>query len=336
MTEAGSLCPEGLVWSLVAEIDKALEPLLPPGTRGALLDFPNHPNVGDSAIWLGEKRWLRRRGAEVVYACDMETYSREQLAARLGGGVILLHGGGNLGDFWYAHQQFREQVIQDFPGNKIIQLPQTICFLDDWALGEARRVFNGHRDLTLLCRDRRSLEIARKEFAAPSALCPDMAFALGPLPRPGPAETAVVWLARTDAESSGGAVPATEAGVWRTDWLEEAPTPAGQRNRALTESFWAAPSDFPAVVDALMATHDLLAEERLTRGCRILSAGEVVITDRLHGHVLCLLLGIPHVLLDNNYGKVRGFHEAWTRGCPLTRWADSPAEALAGRMKAEG
>jgi exopolysaccharide biosynthesis predicted pyruvyltransferase EpsI len=339
MTDVPDLRPDGLVGSLLDRIDHVLGPLLPPGTRCALLDFPNHPNVGDSAIWLGERRWLGRRGAEVVYACDLETCSREQLAARLGGGTILLHGGGNLGDFWYAHQQFREQVIQDFPDNPIIQLPQTIHFLDDWALGEARRVFNGHKDLTLLCRDRRSLDIARTQFGAASALCPDMAFALGPLRRPGPPETEVVWLARTDAESSGGAVPAAEPGVRRTDWLDEAPTAAGQRTRALTAAFWEDPTDLPAVVDGLMETQDPLAQERLARGCRTLSAGEVVVTDRLHGHILCLLLGIPHVLLDNNYGKVRGFHEAWTRGCPLTRWADSPAEALDlafGRMKDEG
>src|SRR5207249_3440314 len=74
---------------------------------------------------------------------------------------------------------------------------------------------------------------------------------------------------------------------------------------------------------------DPLAWERLLRGCCLLSKGCVVITDRLHGHILCLLLGIPHVLLDNNYGKVRWFYETWTRDCPLACWAASPPEALA-------
>src|SRR5262249_9095806 len=143
-----------------------------------------YSNVGDSAIWVGTRRWLRGRGAEVVYACDKETYARGPLAARLGRGTILLQGGGNLGDMWYAHQQFREQVIQAFPENRVIQLPQTIHFFDeDWALGEARRAFIGHANFTLLCRDRRSLAFARRHFAAPSLLCPDLAFVLGPLPR---------------------------------------------------------------------------------------------------------------------------------------------------------
>ena len=37
-----------------------------------------------------------------------------------------------------------------------------------------------------------------------------------------------------------------------------------------------------------------------------------MVTDRLHAHILSLLLDIPHVVLDNSYGKVGGFVDAWT------------------------
>lgn len=53
-----------------------------------------------------------------------------------------------------------------------------------------------------------------------------------------------------------------------------------------------------------------------------------MITDRLHGHILCLLLGLPHVLLDNTYGKLKDFYDTWTKGCALAIWANSPGEAL--------
>ena len=79
---------------------------------------------------------------------------------------------------------------------------------------------------------------------------------------------------------------------------------------------------------ALGAAYDVQARRRLRVGCRLLARGKVVITDRLHAHVLCLLLGIPHVLLDNNYGKVRRVHETWTADAPDMRWAASPSEAL--------
>jgi pyruvyl transferase EpsO len=323
ITDAGET-----VRALSGAIDRVLRPLLPPGTSCALLDFPNHANVGDSAIWLGETEWLRRNGVSVVFACDMEHYSPERLAARLGGGVILLHGGGNLGDFWVAHQQFREQVIQDFPDNPIVQLPQTIHFLDAWGVGEARRVFNAHRNLTLLCRDGRSLNFARRDFGVASTLCPDLAFALGSRPRAARPSVDVLWLARTDAESLALPLPGTGDGVERTDWLDEPATSLRERYLSLCREPGRG-SGADASADALVATCDDLARERLDRGCSILSRGRAVVTDRLHGHVLCLLLGIPHVLLDNNYGKVRGFHETWTRECGLGVWAEGPAEALA-------
>jgi pyruvyl transferase EpsO len=324
-----STSAQDTVRALSGRIDEVLRPLLVPGATCALLDFPDHANVGDSAIWLGERAWLRRSGLRVCYTCDVATYSRGRLAARLGdGGVILLHGGGNLGDFWVEHQQFREAVIQDFPEHRIIQLPQTIYFMDEWGIGEARRVFDAHRDLTLLCRDQPSLSFARERFAAPCLLCPDMAFSLGALERPGPTASDIVWLGRTDAESAALPVPDLEAGIERTDWLEETPAPAHEVNAALRGRLDQKVEDRDAVLDALTDNQDLLAAERLQRGCRILSRGKVVITDRLHGHILCLLLGIPHVLLDNVYGKIRNFVETWTCDCPLARTASSPEEAL--------
>lgn len=50
-------------------------------------------------------------------------------------------------------------------------------------------------------------------------------------------------------------------------------------------------------------------------------------TDRLHAHVFSLLLGIPHVVLNDRYGKLRSFHEAWTRGLGIARFAESPEAA---------
>lgn len=246
LTLAGPSEPDAghyrMLGQLSADIDAALVPLQPSGGRCALLDFPAHSNVGDSAIWLGESVWLRRHRARVVYACDVETYSPGTLAARLGGGTILLHGGGNLGDLWEQHQRFRETVIRDFPDNPIVQLPQTIHFRDAERIVAAQRAFNAHRDLTLLCRDEPSLAFARAHFMGRSMLCPDMAFALGRLRRPGKAAVDIVWLARTDIESADASAPATSADIERgTGSPSEAPrsTIATERStRSLRPAVW--------------------------------------------------------------------------------------------------
>lgn len=304
--------------TLRQKIAGVLQPLLKIDRAVALLDFPNHSNVGDSAIWLGEVEWLQSLGVRrLSYSCDIRTYFKESLSRQIGDGTILLSGGGNLGDLWIDTQEFREQVISSFPKNRIIQLPQSIYFQDRSLLNRAREVFDRHPDLIILVRDERSLEIARKEFHTPSFLCPDMAFYLGPLRRPTPVADDVIWLARTDKESAVSAISNESRGVSRVDWLEEPRTPLVRMNYLLSYQL-RLHNGKPAVVSkAVSMTYHPLARQRLARGCRLLGRGKTVISDRLHGHILSLLLGIPHILLDNSYGKVRNFYSTWTSDCDL-------------------
>lgn len=313
--------------TLRSRLVETLRPLLDSTKRVALIDFPNTANVGDSAIYLGELACLESLGVPFPrFICDLRTYDRAELARRLGpSGVILFAGGGNLGDVWPGEHELREEIVRSFPDHRIVQLPQTIHFQTKETLRRTRDVLNAHPTLTLLVRDRRSLEIARNEFRAPSALCPDAAFALGSVARPVPAAQARVWVLRTDKEVRPGTRgPASDAVV---DWLEEPP----MWRRALSYRLMGAVKrkGFRFVArPLLMRLYGSLASQRLRRGLELLASGEVVITDRMHGHILCLLMGIPHVLLDNSYGKLSSFYETWTAEVDNIRWADSPPEAL--------
>lgn len=319
--------------SLLEQIHSTLGPLIPSGVPLALLDFPNHSNVGDSAIWLGERLYLGRQGMRVTYTCSNRTYSEDRLRARVGKGPILIHGGGNLGDLWPHHEALREAVIRAFPRNKIIQLPQSIWFREQQNLARARAIFDRHPDLTILVRDRRSLEFARNEFRATSLLCPDMAFALGPLSRPLIPERDVVCLLRQDIESSGDRSSPTELNAVSVDWLADESSVRLRLDRFLADQCGRRPraSDWcsSVLVPLRQVLWDGLARERVRRGCAMLSRGKVVITDRLHGHILSLLLGIQHVVLDNSYGKVSSFYETWTGGSDLVHRAKTLAEAAA-------
>lgn len=297
MSAAGVAADE-MVKSLSATIDQALENQLPYGEPCALVDFPLHGNVGDHAIWLGQREALGRTGHKVVYACGPSTWRRQEMAAALQGATILLSGGGSLGDLWPLHQRLREEVIAAFPRSRIVQLPQSIEFRDRRNLERARGVFDAHPDLTLLVRDRRSLEIAASQFRAPARLCPDMAFALGPLPRVGQPRHDVVWLAREDQERPQRSPLLDGLDVERTDWVSNPPAES---------------------LPPQLELYDALATAHLERGRRLLSRGDVVLTDRLHGHILSVLMGIPNVVLDNSYGKVRGFYGSWTDRCAIAR-----------------
>jgi exopolysaccharide biosynthesis predicted pyruvyltransferase EpsI len=312
-----------IIRTLSARIDQVLSPLVPAGVPCALVEFPNYANAGDSAIWLGEKAWLRKNGNPVVYSCTMDSYHPGQLADRLGTGVILLQGGGNFGDLWVSHQYFRERIVKDFPQNKIIQLPQSIHFQDPDRTERTRKVLGEHPDFTLLVRDQPSYDLATTELQVPVFLCPDMAFALGTLPRPGRPQEQILWLSRTDKETLNQAAPLSSEGFVRTDWLEEPSSDSREELERLSRELKTEPSRFGDLFPPLSAAYDRVAEERLLRGSTLLSQGSVVVTDRLHGHIMCLLLDIPHVLMDNSYGKVSGFYDAWTHSCELVQWAPS-------------
>ncbi len=319
-----------LIPSLIRTIDEVLGPRVPAGEPCALLHFPSSANAGDNAIWLGETTYLRRAGARIVYTCEVATYSRDRLAARLGQGTILLQGGGNLGDLWSAAERLREDVIAAFPDRPIIQLPQTIHFQETANLARARTIFNSHPNLTLLVRDHQSLEVARNEFTASSLLCPDMAFALGPLVRPRRPRRAIVCLLRTDKESMGLSAGRELSALVRSDWRADRPLPRllSRGIRAATRLVSRQPRALDWAWPTLTGFYDLIAQLRVARGARMLSPARCVVTDRLHGHILCLLLDIPHVVLDNSYGKVRSFYETWTAQSEFVDWADSPTEAM--------
>ena len=50
-----------------------------------------------------------------------------------------------------------------------------------------------------------------------------------------------------------------------------------------------------------------------TQVCACFRGGRMVLTDRLHAHILSLLLGKPRIVLDNSYGKIAKFADMWTR-----------------------
>jgi exopolysaccharide biosynthesis predicted pyruvyltransferase EpsI len=297
----------------------------------ALVDFPRHRNAGDSAIWLGEVTALRALGVAVRASCDRTTYSPSSLRRKVGDHPILLHGGGNLGDLYPTHQQLRERILTDFRGHPTVQLTQSIQFNDPANLERMRRVVAQHGALTIIVRDERSEAIAREKFDARIERCTDLAFAIGPIARPRRARVPVLRLARIDKE----AARRDEQLVAPTfDWL--AP-PASRRVRArfaasdglvqVAVGGGRMPGLLPASSHKL--AYDAYARQNVDRAARLLSGGEVVVTDRLHGHILCALLGIPHVLVDDKYGKVGSFYASWTSGLQTARFARDPSQVAA-------
>lgn len=300
-----------------------------PGDRYALLDFPAFGNVGDSAVWLGASATLRQlTGRAPVHVGGQGRFGLVGLARRLGDdGTIYITGGGNFGDLWPSHQAFRERLLARFPDNRIVQLPQSIHFESEAALRRSAEAISGHRAFHLMVRDEPSAAFAHKHFDCPVVLAPDCAFGLGPLALSGDPSCALFGLLRTDKERApADRSPLAALRPRVGDWVGE----TGPHHARLAHgSPW---SSFPArwlpgVGSA--AAFDRAAQRRLHRGIKMLSSGSQVITDRLHGHILSLLLGIPHVALDNSTGKIAAYFRSWTHGDGTGLFVADPGEAAA-------
>lgn len=322
-------------------IDGVLSSLVPREERVALVNFPNHRNAGDPAVWLGARASLDRIGARVVYRASWAAFDPQVLRRTLGSGTILIQGGGNFGDLYPGRQQAtRERIFTELSDMRTVQLPQSIYFEDDANLDRIRRAVEAHRDLTILVRDRASLDRARVHFAVPSELCPDLSMALGPQAPPVAPSVDVLWLRRDDPErrAEALALPDDRTSVRVVDWLEdlenEPPwTPQDRVARAVNDRMLqrhrAGSSTSRRAWRLDAATYDRLARQWVARGLGVLAGGRVVITDRLHGHLLSLLMGIPHVVLDNRIGKVGAYLDTWTAAASLTHPAVDEAEAQA-------
>ena len=299
----------------------------------ALLDFPNHPNVGDSAIWLGELAYFdSMHGARPAFVSTMHNWDPAALSRAVPSGTIFLSGGGNFGDLWPEQQAFRELVLAQFPDRLIVQLPQSIHFGSTDNQRRAALAINAHKKFVLFVRDRRSFELATAAYNCPVHLVPDMAFWIGARSSKVAAKHRLLLLLRTDKESSrilsSKPVPIPAGGIVM-DWLDEDPAQyiKQKRRSAAISPFVLKMAAFDKAKQREFLFRNL-AENRVKRGVEILSSASFVITDRLHCHILCLLLGIPHIVFDNSYQKLGHFIDAWTKECGLVQIAASLEEAL--------
>lgn len=323
--------------SLIAYLQKracsVLDELIPPYANAVLLDYPNNPNVGDSLIWLGEIAYLKSRHINIKYVCDIRNYERSALENALDEAtVILMHGGGNFGTVWPEMQSFRERILTDFPNVPCVQLPQSISFDNREAIERSAAVINAHRNFTILTRDKDSYDFACREFLSNVKMCPDMAFFIGAVKVSAEPKVDCLVLSRSDHEKANNWIgnlsfDAHDLDVKVVDWLK--PSRMGR----LIHRIEMHTVSLRRLVDKqnkmLLPLWSYLSKVRMRRGIRILQQGRVVYTDRLHAHILSILINKPHVLVDNANKKISGFYKTWTIGYPRAHFVESRDEASA-------
>lgn len=306
--------------------------------RAALIDFPRHKNAGDSLIYSGERAYLKALGVERAYTVDINRYIDNVLRTRLKGGVVLFHGGGNLGDVWPEYQAFREFLIPGLRNERVVILPQSIKFRDPKNAERANRIFAEHGNLTLMVRDQLSMQRAAESLPDVHVVyCPDMAFGNGPLSRVRAVDQPFVFISRQDHEKQTN-TDSVLLSRYATDWetgMSRADRIRWMRLKTPGIIYKRVPSAIqPAFERVAERSLDAMADLNLRSAMRMISRGKVLITDRLHAHVLATLMGVPNIVLDNNYKKISAVFEEYSGGFTTANYAAdiSAAETMARQL----
>ncbi|MFZ5526156.1 MAG: polysaccharide pyruvyl transferase family protein [Pseudomonadota bacterium] len=277
------------------------------------LDIPFHGNVGDLLIMLGSWRFFQKNKANVV---AVSAYFNFNSAKVRPGDVILFHGGGNFGDIYGPFQKFREAVVADFPKNRIVLMPQSIHFSSQAALRQCADIFRGHQDLHIFVRDQESFEVAR-HMTQNVYLAPDMAHHLWPIASMTSPIYKELLLLRRDDEKGAESDSAVDSFDWddvvNATWrffMSQIVERSVTQFKLRFGLGWLFGNWFAKL-------WIWQSERFVEKAIKKFSQYETVRSDRLHAHILSMLMSKPNRIMDNSYGKNSRYINCWTKASPL-------------------
>ncbi|WP_051591729.1 polysaccharide pyruvyl transferase family protein [Cupriavidus sp. SK-4] len=295
----------------VAQMDRLKQRLsniseyIPADQPIAYLDLPIHLNVGDLLINAGTEQFLHDYGLAVDIRLSVKNYKRflHRITPQH---TILLHGGGNFGDIWPAHEGMREQVLKKFQTNRIVMLPQTVHFRDEKNIDRTLQKYRELDNCTIFVRDNVSREFLTSHLRRPVLLSPDMAHQLwdcnSAWSKRSPGASEMRFL-RRDKESTEAALGGS------VDW-DDLISPSRRLSAAPAYALIKYSIDFNMQQAALASWYrqrDAIINLARSRFLEY----EGIATNRLHAMILAKLLGKRVNMLDNSYGKLSSYAGAW-------------------------
>ncbi|MEB6481022.1 polysaccharide pyruvyl transferase family protein [Acinetobacter vivianii] len=279
-------------------------------------DLPYHINIGDTLIWQGTLGFLEG----INYKClDVGNSTTANMSDLKKDTIILLQGGGNFGDIYGSSQNFRKEVVNRYPNNKIVILPQTIYFKDKKVEELDLKFFSEHQNLYLCVRDQSSYDLACRYLSKDKVLfLPDMAFCIKDEILIKVTSTGKkLLMSRIDIEATGGDFKYIEKVDVQSDWptFEKEPLNClllrylNGLNRRINKN--RTKTILSKVID--MYAVNIIRPNLIGKGIDFINGFDEVYTTRLHGCILSLLLDKKITLLDNSYGKNKGYYDAWLK-----------------------
>ena len=296
---------------MIFTILKQEEVSLPKGKRSFTFLAADYGNIGDLAISSAQEKFIKEN------LTDYEVFPVPISKTRIwldsikkqvnSEDIITIIGGGNMGSLYPDIEDLRQLVIRSFPYNKIVCFPQTL----DWdesqssnkALKKIVKIYSSHTDIHIFAREsityRKLEEIFSGQPNVKIGFVPDIVMSAS----------------------------AKKLGV------ESSSKPAGVLTCLRNDKECGLKAEHYAILDRVIGDTGLTitktdthaggsglskaeCNKLLSNKIQQFAEAQLVITDRLHGMILCMLAGTPCLVLPNSNHKIRQTYLDWLKDHP--------------------
>lgn len=273
----------------------------------------NYGNIGDIAITIAQESMIKQifpdRKIVEIPMNDAFDYEKEIKEILNDDDILTIIGGGNLGNAYLWFEERRRFIIKLFKNNKSISFPQSVSFDDDEIGQKELKIsvedYAQNPNLTVFAREKKSYEIMKTNFKNKVCLVPDIVLSLKDRisKETGNVRKNITLCLRNDMEKTTS-----------TDIIDELKS-------LLNEN------DFKNIfITDTHLGHDLvkISERRkiFETSLQGFKNSKVVITDRLHGMIFCIITNTPCIALDNSNHKISSTYYTWLKDIPLVKFLE--------------
>ena len=276
-----------------------------------LLNSPDYPNIGDHAIALAVRKFLKALDkTRDIYEITSSHYRNSNIREYIKeNDILILTGGGYLGSLWIFLEDTVRNIIINHPNNHIYIFPQSLYFGDS-GFGKRERqltqqIYNQHKMLTICLRDPFSYKLANDIFDdhVKKLFLPDMVLLLD--------------YSQEQLQRSGSLLCLRDD---RESVINET------NKRLIQGELQNHFKHVEYISNIYENTIDMTnREEAISKFIQKIKTSKVVITDRLHTMLFCTISQTPCLASDNLSKKVFGVYE-WIRHLDYIDTFTSPVD----------
>lgn len=225
--------------------------------------------------------------------------------------MIIIVGGGNIGDVYIEAEEIRQVIIRKHPQNEIIVFPSTIFYQNTSKRNEiyqkSLKIYNTHKKLFLYAREKYSYDLFKNLYPNCKVyLLPDIVFSYPYITDNLLRENKILLCLRHDTE-----------GILSESQINKILDICKRKCNyvVFTDTF----------IENVYAPDDSKRKEIIQEKLAEFSRAQLIITDRLHGMVLAYLSKTPCIVLSNYNYKIKGVYE-WIKETEWMVYADKTEE----------